>query len=98
MIVIFGNKSDIEKNQRQVSSEEIEQYMKQKNLIYFETSAKTGKGIDEGFSYIANEVYDKTSLKDNARIQLINKSNDNYEFTTGCFGLKKRKKKKVNSK
>ena len=91
IIILFGNKVDREN--REVSREEIEQYMKQKNLVYFETSAKTGQGIDEGFSYIANEVYDKIGLKDNARIKIMKEMNDNYEYTNGCFGKKKRKRK-----
>ena len=89
-IVIFGNKSDIEK--REVSKEEIEQYMKQKKLEYFETSAKYNQGIDEGFSYIANEVYEKVSLKVTNQIK-IGKGDDEYEFINGCFGKKKRKNK-----
>ena len=96
IIILFGNKVDREN--REVSREEIEQYMKKNNLVYFETSAKTGQGIDEGFSYIANEVYDKISLKYNAQIKLTKEMDDNYEITTGCFGKKKRKKKKNKSK
>ena len=91
-IVIFGNKSDIE--EREVSREEIEQYMKQKKLVYFETSAKYNQGINEGFSYIANEVYEKFSLKDTNQIK-IGKGDDDYEIINGCFGKKKRRKKKI---
>ena len=29
------------------------------NLTYFETSAKTNVGINEGFSYIINYIYDQ---------------------------------------
>ena len=62
--------------------------------MYFETSAKTGQGINEGFSYIANETYDKIIFKTNNNIQIMKE--DEYEIINGCFGKKKRKKKKIN--
>ena len=57
-IFLFANKVDIE-NGRKVSREEIEAFAKAKDLEYFEISAKNKIGIDEGFSYIANKVYNK---------------------------------------
>ena len=91
VIVLFGNKADIEANHKEVSREEVEQYVKEKNLIYFETSAKTGRGIDEGFSYIANEIYEKFSSNNTKSIQ-INK-NEIY-YTKDCFGKKKKIRRK----
>ena len=58
-LILFGNKSDIEKENWEITTEEIEQFAKKKNMAYFETSAKTRKGIDEGFSHIANVAYEK---------------------------------------
>ena len=58
-LILFGNKSDIEKEKWEITTEEIEQFAKKKNMAYFETSAKTRKGIDEGFSHIANVAYEK---------------------------------------
>ena len=95
IIILLGNKADIE-DERKVSKEEIEIYTKKKNLMYFETSAKTGQGINEGFSYIANETYDKIIFKTNNNIQIMKE--DEYEIINGCFGKKKIKKKKINQK
>ena len=54
LIVIFGNKIDIEKDKWEVTSEEANKFAKEKGIAFFETSAKTGKGINEGLSYFVN--------------------------------------------
>ena len=59
-IVLFGNKCDLKPEERQVSIEEAQNFAKQNNLIYFETSAKNKININEGFEKIANEAYKKT--------------------------------------
>ena len=87
-LVLFGNKVDIGKDSWQVSTEEALEYAKSKNLKFFETSAKTKKGINEGFSYIVNETYKKVSTKAGGGID-IEKPVDNGK--TGCFGKKKNK-------
>ena len=58
-LVLLGNKVDIEKEKWEVTKEEIEQFAKKKNMAYFETSAKTSKGINESFVHLANIAYDK---------------------------------------
>ena len=58
-IILFGNKSDKEKSEWKVTFEEVNKYAKEKGIPYFEVSAKTGKGINEGLLYIVNEIYDK---------------------------------------
>ena len=90
-LVLFGNKVDMDKDKWQITKEEAEQYAKKMNLTYFETSAKTKKGLNEGFSYIVNETYNKVEgVSSNIKIQ----DDDEYEIVSGCFGKKKRKKKK----
>ena len=90
-LVLFGNKVDMDKDKWQVTKEEAEQYAKKMNLTYFETSAKTKKGLNEGFSYIVNETYNKVEgISGTIKIQ----DDDEYEIVSGCFGKKKRKKKK----
>ena len=55
-IALFGNKSDLV-DEREVTQEEIDKLCKEKNLIYFETSAKDNKGITEGFTKIASIAF-----------------------------------------
>ena len=99
-IVLFGNKNDNSKEKWQVTIEEAEEFAKNINLKFFETSAKTKFGINEGLSYIVNETYDKIEK------MIDNKSNNfqfngirnEYEYVNGCFGKKKRRKKKNKAK
>ena len=69
VIVLFGNKIDIEKEYWKVTIEEAKEYENKYNLILFETSAKLNKGINEGFHYITNKAYSivekKTEEKNN---------------------------------
>ena len=101
-IVLFGNKNDNSKEKWQVTIEEAEEFAKNINLKFFETSAKTKFGINEGLSYIVNETYDKiekTLDNKSNNFQLNGIRNDNeYEYVNGCFGKKKRRKKKNKAK
>ena len=54
IIVLFGNKIDIEKEKWKVTSEEAKEYSKKMNLMLFDISAKINQGINEGVSYIVN--------------------------------------------
>ncbi len=55
-ILIVGNKIDLE---RRVPQKDAEEYAKEKNFLYFETSAKTGAGIVDAFKNLAVEIYKK---------------------------------------
>ena len=104
-MVLFGNKIDLEEEQRQIKKEEAEQFAQENNLIYFETSAKTKQGIVEGFDYLINKAYEDIirsmshKEEENKVITLEeNKDVENEEIVevkSGCFGKKKIKKKKV---
>ena len=88
-LVLFGNKVDMDKEKWEVTKEEAEQYAKKMNLQYFETSAKTKKGLNEGFSYIVNESYNKIGGNpDGIKID----EEEEWEIVNGCFGKKKRRK------
>ena len=88
-LVLFGNKVDMDKEKWEVTKEEVEQYAKKMNLQYFETSAKTKKGLNEGFSYIVNESYNKIGGNpDGIKID----EEEEWEIVNGCFGKKKRRK------
>ena len=93
IIVLFGNQIDKEKKEWQVTSEKAKEYAKKMNLAFFETSAKTGQGLEEGFSYIANEIYDKEKEKLNNKIK-IDKKDNNKNNVSGCDGRKNKSKNK----
>ena len=56
LIVLIGNKSDLE-DQRQVSTEEGIQFARRNDLIFFETSAKTSTGVEETFTQVTKQIY-----------------------------------------
>ena len=96
-LVLFGNKIDKDKSEWEVSEEEIKKFAEEKHLVYFETSALTKKGINEGFDYIVNEAYEKAKGVINKNIVLEEPSQkENEEKESGgwsCFGRKKKKNK-----
>uniref|UniRef100_A0A7S0PZI3 Ras-related protein Rab-21 n=1 Tax=Coccolithus braarudii TaxID=221442 RepID=A0A7S0PZI3_9EUKA len=55
VIVIAGNKSDLER-QRLVSQQTAAQYAESVGASYAETSAKTGRGIDDAFGLMARQL------------------------------------------
>ena len=90
-LVLFGNKADLP--DRQVTESDARKYAKKMNLEYFETSAKTKQGLNEGFSFLVNDIYDKTIEKDDeknvkSKIDLKKKVKE-PKGKTGCFGKKK---------
>ena len=96
-VVLFGNKADIEENKWEVKRDEIADFVKNNNFIYYETSAKTKKGLDDGFNFIANDIYEKLQANDNSQFHI--EDDNEYEIVNGCFGKKKKiKKKKKNKK
>ena len=79
-LVLFGNKIDRNKDEWEVTREEAKKFAEERNLTYFETSAKTKEGLKEGFSYIVNEAYEKIKGNSNANnnvIVLENKEEEN---------------------
>ena len=70
-IALFGNKCDIEN--REVTKEEAEKFAKENNIPYFETSAKSRKNIDEGFSHVINDAYSKFGLSLGFQLKLRKK-------------------------
>ena len=100
-VVLFGNKVDIEESKWEKTRDEIKEYVQNNNFTYFETSAKTKQGINEGFTFLANDIYDKlkVNVDDDNNIHIEEHNEDDYEIVNGCFGKKKRlKKKKKNVK
>ena len=55
-IILVGNKKDLE-NEREVSYQEGLEFAKKNKLIFFETSAKTGEGVEETFLSAARMLF-----------------------------------------
>ena len=71
-IVLLGNKIDIEKKKWQVTQEEVNKFAQEKKFNFYPTSAKTGEGINEAFTYIANLIYTKFEGKKTNNIVITN--------------------------
>ncbi|CAL5992556.1 Rab1a [Hexamita inflata] len=56
MLVLVGNKIDLNNSKIQYIPEEIQQYAKGKGITYVETSAFTGQNIDSLFLQIAKQI------------------------------------------
>jgi len=54
-IIIIGNKIDLE-DMRVISKDIANKFAKENNFKYFETSAKTGEGVDEAFRDLVNQI------------------------------------------
>ena len=63
IIILFGNKVELDKEIWKVSMEEIEGIVKKYNWDYFLISAKNNISIEQGFNCIANKIYNKRIKK-----------------------------------
>ena len=61
-LVLVGNKEDLEE-QRAITREEGEDFAQRNGMLFFETSAKTGKNIDEMFKNSIEDILKK--IKEN---------------------------------
>ena len=57
-VALFGNKSDMI-DDIEVNTEDAEKYAKEKEMFFFETSAKENVNIKEGLDKIIEEAYEK---------------------------------------
>ena len=55
-IVLIGNKKDLA-DDRQVSETEAQAFAKRYNMLYIETSAKTGSNIEDTFVRLGEEIH-----------------------------------------
>lgn len=56
-IFLVGNKSDLEA-QRDVTYEEAKQFADDNNILFMETSAKTGEAVEDTFLQMAKKIYE----------------------------------------
>ena len=66
-IIIVGNKIDME-NMREISKGDGNKTASENGFKYFETSAKTGKGVDEAFKEIVNQILDIQDKNDDEKV------------------------------
>jgi len=60
IISVAGNKCDLPNDMKKISNSEGKNFCKEKNVpVFNETSAKTGVGVKELFTSLAQKVYDK---------------------------------------
>ena len=57
LLCLAGNKVDIEPSKKMVSTQRGKEFAEQNNMIFYETSAKTGAGVKELFQAIATTEY-----------------------------------------
>ena len=57
--VLIGNKCDVQDSARAVTRGEGEALAEQNGMMYFETSAKKGLGVNEAFESIARQVVER---------------------------------------
>ena len=66
-IIIVGNKIDME-NMREISKEDGKKIASENDFKYFETSAKTGIGVDEAIKEIVNQILDIQDKNDDEKV------------------------------
>ena len=85
-IVINGNKIDLD--DRDVSSEDAKKFAQNNNFKYFETSAKSGIGVDELFREIVNQILEKKDktedVKDERKSLKLQNVKGNNQKKKGC--------------
>ena len=89
-LIICGNKVDMEES-REITKEDAEKFASKNNYKYFETSAKTGEGVDEAIRELVNQILNQNGEVDEQKVearksvQIKSASNENLiEKKTGC--------------
>jgi len=65
-VVIIGNKLDME-DQREITKEQAEQFVSENKYKYFETSAKTGEGVDKSIRELATQILKQDGQMDDQK-------------------------------
>ena len=73
-IIIIGNKIDLD---REVNFDDAKKYAEDNGYKYFETSAKSGKGINESIKFLVQEIIDsQDKINNNNKNSKDNKHDD----------------------
>ena len=59
VIYLCGNKDDIQGSERVITEEQVEDFLKERQMKYIKTSAKTGSNIDELFHQLTSDLLEK---------------------------------------
>ena len=59
ILCLVGNKCDVSNDERRISTAQGKKFAQENNMIFYETSAKTGEGVTDLFVTIANKVYEQ---------------------------------------
>ena len=57
LLCLAGNKNDVDSSEKKVPTSKGKQFAEEHNMIFYETSAKTGAGVKELFQAIAMKEY-----------------------------------------
>ena len=86
VICLIGNKNDISENRREVSFNEGIEFAKNKNMIFFEISAKNKNDVENCFNILIQEIYNfrKKNNKGEAIDSIIIQKGDFQNYNNGC--------------
>ena len=92
-IIIIGNKIDLD---REVNFDDAKKYAEDNGYKYFETSAKSGKGINESIKFLVQEIIDsQDKINNNNKNSKDNKhDDDNISLDENKHSNKEEKNKK----
>ena len=86
-IIIVGNKLDME-DKRKITKENADKLSKEYNYKYFETSAKTGEGVDDAVRDLVNQILEKSDKFEEERNERnsvkINENQEDNPKKKGC--------------
>ena len=66
-IIIIGNKIDMEES-REINKEDAAKFAKENNYKYFETSAKTGEGVDNAIRELIIQILKQSNQMDDQKV------------------------------
>ena len=59
ILFLVGNKSDVNNEERKISKNQGKKFADDNNMIFYETSAKTGDGVKDLFNDVARKAYEQ---------------------------------------